>query len=66
MEGGDVAVAIRSGAFAAGDLRGDLADLVSGRAPGRTSAEEITLFKSIGASIEDLAAARLVWSALQG
>ena len=60
-EGGDVAVAIRAGTFEAGAVRGDLADLVSGRVPGRTAAGEITLFKSIGASIEDLAAAVAVW-----
>jgi ornithine cyclodeaminase len=28
--------------------------------PGRRSADEITLFKSVGAALEDLAAARLV------
>ncbi len=61
-EGGDVAAAIRSGGFAAADIRGDLADLVTGRSPGRTSADEITLFKSVGASLEDLAAAVVVWT----
>lgn len=64
-EGGDVTVAIRDGTFAASDVRGDLADLATGRVAGRRSAEEITLFKSIGASIEDLAAAVAVWHALQ-
>jgi ornithine cyclodeaminase len=39
---------------------GDLAALVGGL-PGRTAPGEITLFKSVGASIEDLAAAMLVW-----
>lgn len=60
-EGGDVAVAIRAGTFARGAICGDLANLVSGRVAGRTSPDEITLFKSIGASLEDLAAAIEVW-----
>ena len=63
-EGGDVAVAIRLGAFDERSVRGDLAALLSGRSPGRTTPDDITLFKSIGASIEDLAAAALVWRSL--
>lgn len=64
-EGGDVAVAIRAGTFRADRVRGDLADLVTGRRPGRSSADEITVFKSIGASLEDLVAATLVWRRLE-
>lgn len=63
-EGGDVAVAIRAGTFAEAAIRGDLADLVTGRSAGRTCPGEITLFKSVGAAIEDLAAAALVWGAI--
>lgn len=63
-EGGDVAVAIRAGTFSRERVRGDLADLVSGRVPGRTSPDAITLLKSVGASLEDLAAATLVWQRL--
>lgn len=59
-EGGDVAVAIASGAIAKNHVVADLAALCSG-AKGRESDEEITLFKSVGAAIEDLAAAMLVW-----
>ncbi len=59
-EGGDVAVALQSGAIARADVIADLAALVRG-APGRGGAEEITLFKSVGAAVEDLAAAMLVW-----
>ena len=61
--GGDVAQAIASGAFAKSAVIADLAALARG-APGRGSDEEITLFKSVGASIEDLAAAQLVWRRL--
>ena len=59
-EAGDLIQAAREGKFAWSDVRADLADLVSGRHIGRTSSTEITLFKSVGAAIEDLAAARLV------
>jgi ornithine cyclodeaminase len=59
-EGGDVAQGLASGAISRTDVVADLPALVSG-APGRGAAEEITLFKSIGAAIEDLAAAMWVW-----
>jgi len=59
-EGGDVAQAIRDGTIVRADVAGDLAALTRGEA-GRGAADEITLFKSVGASIEDLAAAMLVW-----
>jgi ornithine cyclodeaminase len=62
-EGGDVALALRSGAIADADVKGDLSDLCCGRAS-RQAADEITVFKSVGASVEDLAAAILVWRRL--
>jgi ornithine cyclodeaminase/alanine dehydrogenase-like protein (mu-crystallin family) len=39
----------------------DLATIVSGRHPGRTDARTLTLFKSLGIGLEDLAAASLVY-----
>jgi alanine dehydrogenase len=42
---------------------GELSDLVCGRIQGRSGVEEITLFKSVGAALEDLAAARLIVAA---
>jgi ornithine cyclodeaminase/alanine dehydrogenase-like protein (mu-crystallin family) len=62
-EGGDLVQAIRAGALAAGDVAGDLSELCRGEAAGRRSREEITLFKSVGTAIEDLAAARLAFEA---
>jgi ornithine cyclodeaminase/alanine dehydrogenase-like protein (mu-crystallin family) len=41
-------------------VRGELAQLLRGEVAGRTHEAEITLFKSVGSAIEDLAAARLV------
>ena len=62
-EGGDVALAIASGALSRSAVVADLAALARG-APGRGDEQEITLFKSVGAAVEDLAAAALVWRRL--
>ena len=57
-EGGDVAIGLASGVVARAEIAGDLPALCRG-GEGRRTAEEITLFKSVGAAIEDLAAAIL-------
>jgi alanine dehydrogenase len=49
--------------FGAGHVRAELGDVVGGRAAGRTAASEITLFKSLGLAIEDVATAGLVYRA---
>ena len=59
-EGGDVAIALKSGVLSRAEVVADLPALCCG-AEGRRTADEITLFKSVGAAIEDLAAAILVW-----
>ena len=59
-EAGDLLHAIESGVLAAEDIRGELATLCRDEAPGRTTTTEITVFKSVGASIEDLACAELI------
>lgn len=41
----------------------ELGEIVAGSRPGRTSAEEITLYKSVGVAVQDLAAAALVLAA---
>jgi ornithine cyclodeaminase len=58
-EAGDYLIPLREGAIAAGHIRGEIGDVLLGRSPGRTSAEEITVFKSLGLAVEDLAAAAL-------
>jgi ornithine cyclodeaminase/alanine dehydrogenase-like protein (mu-crystallin family) len=60
-ETGDLVDPIRRGVIGAADIKGDLFDLCRGRVEGRTSSEEITLFKSVGTALEDFAAAILVW-----
>jgi ornithine cyclodeaminase len=59
-EAGDILQAIDSGAIDASAIRAELAELARGEHPGRTDADEITVFKSVGAAIEDLVAANLV------
>jgi ornithine cyclodeaminase len=63
-EGGDVALGLRSGAIREAHVKGDLFELCRGTVGARPSAEAITLFKSVGSAIEDLAAAMLVWRTL--
>ncbi|MGH7006310.1 MAG: ornithine cyclodeaminase family protein, partial [Alphaproteobacteria bacterium] len=59
-EAGDIVQPLANGALKAEAIKGDLFDLCRGTVPGRTDAEAITLFKSVGTALEDLAAARLV------
>jgi ornithine cyclodeaminase/alanine dehydrogenase-like protein (mu-crystallin family) len=61
-ESGDVLMPIASGAVAAQFVVDDLFGLCNGAA-GRTSAEEITVFKSVGLGIEDLAIAEALVTA---
>lgn len=59
-EAADIVEPLERGVIARADVLGELAQLVRGEVPGRASADEITLFKSVGTAIEDLAAARLL------
>ncbi len=60
-EAGDIAIPLKKGVLKASGIRGDLYELCRGKAKGRAKPTDITLFKSVGASVEDLAAAMLVW-----
>ena len=62
-EGGDIAQAIKSGVIGAADIAADLADLARGAHPGRTRDDQVTVFKSVGFALEDLAAAEAVFDA---
>ena len=59
-EAGDLLQAAQAGAWAADRTRADLHELTAGLKPGRQEDAEITLFKSVGAAIEDLTAAKLL------
>jgi ornithine cyclodeaminase len=60
-EAGDLTQPLQSGALDLNDIAGDLYDLCRSRHAGRTSDDEITLFKSAGAGLEDLAGALLAY-----
>ena len=56
-EAGDLLIPLRAGLIGEAHLSTELGQLVLGREPARTSADEITLFKSVGVAIQDLCAA---------
>jgi alanine dehydrogenase len=60
-ESGDYLVPLREGLIAEDHIRGELGDLLLGRLAGRRSPAEITLFKSLGLAVEDLAAGHHVY-----
>jgi ornithine cyclodeaminase/alanine dehydrogenase-like protein (mu-crystallin family) len=60
-EAGDYILAVAEGAITPDHIRAELGDVVTGVHAGRSSAEEITIFKSLGLAIEDLASAAYVY-----
>jgi alanine dehydrogenase len=62
---GDIAIPLKKKIIALKDIQGDLFELCRGKKKGRKRKDEITLFKSVGTAIEDLAAAMLVWQRLK-
>ncbi len=59
-EAGDFLLAKEEGAVGDDHIQGELGDVLLGKVPGRRSADEITLFKSLGLAVEDLAAAQVI------
>jgi alanine dehydrogenase len=60
-EAGELLIPFSEGVIDRTYIKGDLADLVSGRINGRKSESDITLFKSCGLAIEDLVTAQLAY-----
>jgi ornithine cyclodeaminase/alanine dehydrogenase-like protein (mu-crystallin family) len=60
-EAGDYLFAAREGAIGPDHIRAEIGELLIGAHPGRTAPDQITLFKSLGLAIEDLAAADYVY-----
>ncbi|MBT3449992.1 MAG: ornithine cyclodeaminase family protein [Bacteroidetes Order II. Incertae sedis bacterium] len=60
-EAGDLIQVAREGRWTMDQILADLPDLCGGRHPGRQTEDEITVFKSVGASLEDLVAASLAY-----
>jgi ornithine cyclodeaminase len=59
-EAGDYLFPAREGAIGPDHIRGEIGELLIGAAEGRRSASELTVFKSLGLGVEDLAAAEAV------
>jgi ornithine cyclodeaminase/alanine dehydrogenase-like protein (mu-crystallin family) len=60
MEAGDILIPLREGLIGEGHIRAEIGEVLAGLKPGRGSEEEITIFKSVGNAVEDLAVAGLV------
>ncbi len=59
-ESGDYLMALAEGAIAPDHIKAELGEVLVGAHPGRVHEDELTLFKSLGIAVEDLAAAELV------
>ncbi|MBA3844151.1 MAG: ornithine cyclodeaminase family protein [Actinobacteria bacterium] len=59
-EAGDYLFPLREGALTPAAIKGELGEVLIGSVAGRTSEEELTIFKSLGLAVEDLAAAEHV------
>ncbi len=59
-EAGDLIIAAREGAFNLDRIEAELGEVLIGKHPGRRSGDELTLFKSLGLAVEDVAAAAFV------
>ena len=59
-EAGDLLLAVAEGAVGLDHIAAELGEVLIGAHPGRTGDEELTVFKSLGLGVEDLAAAELV------
>ena len=58
---GELLGAIRDGLVDADHVRGEIGEVIDGRVEGRTSRDQITIYKSLGIPAQDLAAAHALW-----
>jgi ornithine cyclodeaminase/alanine dehydrogenase-like protein (mu-crystallin family) len=65
-ESGDYLKAASEGAIGPDHIKAELGEILTGERPGRTSPDEITLFKSLGLGIEDLASAEYLYEKAAG
>ena len=67
MDSREAAVEESGDVIAAGEIFAEIGEVAAGTKPGRRSAEEITLFKSLGLAVEDVTTAELAYrKALDG
>lgn len=60
-ECGDILLALKEGAITQGHIRGEIGEVLAGTKPGRADASEVTLYKSVGIAVQDVATACLVY-----
>jgi alanine dehydrogenase len=60
-ECGDILLALKEKSITEANIHGEIGEILAGAKPGRTSADEITLYKSVGIAIQDVATAQLVF-----
>lgn len=61
QESGDIVMGIREGRFSADHIAAELGEVAANPKVGRTSADQVTIFKSLGMAVEDIAAADLAY-----
>jgi alanine dehydrogenase len=64
-EAGDIVIPMREGAFGAAHIAGELGQLAAAGVQGRQGDGQVTLFKSLGMAVEDVAAAHLAYRRAQ-
>jgi alanine dehydrogenase len=64
-EAGDLLIPLRRGLITEAHIYAELGEIAAGHKPGRASPDEITLFKSVGVAVQDVAAAGAVLEAAQ-
>ncbi|HEX6770010.1 MAG TPA: ornithine cyclodeaminase family protein [Candidatus Binatia bacterium] len=60
-ECGDILLALKEKSISEADIHGEIGEVLAGSKSGRTDASEITLYKSVGIAIQDVATAQLVY-----
>ena len=60
-EAGDLLIPIKEGVFSPAGIHAELGEIISSKAAGRENDEEITVFKSVGLAVADIAAARYLY-----
>jgi len=61
VEAGDIVIPLSEGAITEQHVVAEIGHVIAGAAAGRQSAAAITIYKSLGMAVEDVAAARLAW-----
>lgn len=64
-EAGDIIIPIQEGAMTEAHIHGELGQVITGQVAGRTSAEQITLFKSVGLAMQDVSTAARIYALAQ-